>query len=99
MTSFSDANGGRGFGVIRTAAPLDREERRHLMLPILVSDSGVPKQTATLTFTIALQDVNDNRMRSATKYVVAHIVQVFYLFGNITSCITRYLQLLHYRKF
>jgi hypothetical protein len=41
----------------------DREEQKKYMIPIAVSDSGMPSMTGTSTLTVEIGDVNDNPMR------------------------------------
>ena len=40
----------------------DREERKEYAIPIVISDSGKPAQTATSTLTVVIGDLNDNSM-------------------------------------
>ncbi|KAG0716375.1 putative neural-cadherin 2 [Chionoecetes opilio] len=67
---------GRGMGVVWTRAPLDREERAALLVPLVVGDAGWPSLTATLTLTLHVTDLNDNPMEPAAKTVTVHTLQV-----------------------
>ncbi|XP_071548441.1 LOW QUALITY PROTEIN: putative neural-cadherin 2 [Panulirus ornatus] len=66
---------GRGVGVVSTRTPLDREERRALLVPLVVADDGSPPLSATVTLTLHVADVNDNPMAPAAKAVTVHTVQ------------------------
>ncbi|XP_069941535.1 putative neural-cadherin 2 isoform X3 [Cherax quadricarinatus] len=66
---------GRGLGVVSTTAPLDREERRALLVPLVVGDDGSPPLTATVTLTLHVADLNDNPMAPAAKTITVHTVQ------------------------
>ena len=68
--------GENGIGVIRSIKPLDREERRSLLVPLIVSDSGTPPCSATVTFTVHVSDINDNPLASATKNIQVNLLQV-----------------------
>lgn len=41
----------------------DREEQKKYMIPIAISDSGMPSMTGTSTLTVEIGDVNDNPMK------------------------------------
>lgn len=56
--------------------PLDREQRRELLVPLVVTDSGSPPLTATITLTLHVADVNDNPMWPAAKIVNARTIKV-----------------------
>ncbi|XP_071515440.1 putative neural-cadherin 2 isoform X1 [Panulirus ornatus] len=64
---------GRGVGVVSTLAPLDREEGRQLLVPLVVTDAG--SLSATVTLTIHVTDLNDNPMTPAAKTVTVHTLQ------------------------
>ena len=67
---------GQGLGIIRTKISLDREDRKALLVPLIVKDSGSPPMSATNTLTIIVGDVNDNNMKSASKLVYVYSVKV-----------------------
>ena len=71
-----DARGGRGLGHIRTKLPLDREKQKVLKIPVITRDSGDPPQSATITLTLHIADVNDNPMYPGSKHVVVNSVKV-----------------------
>ncbi|XP_050686791.1 putative neural-cadherin 2 isoform X2 [Eriocheir sinensis] len=62
---------GRGVGVVSTRVPLDREQHRALLVPLVVADAGSPPLTATVTLTLHVADLNDNLMWPAAKTVTA----------------------------
>nr|XP_045618159.1 putative neural-cadherin 2 [Procambarus clarkii] len=66
---------GRGVGVVWARAGLDREERRSLLVPLVVADAGWPPLTATATLTVHVGDLNDNPMTPAAKTVTVHTLQ------------------------
>ncbi|XP_045113360.1 putative neural-cadherin 2 isoform X2 [Portunus trituberculatus] len=66
---------GRGVGVVSTRVPLDREQRRVLLVPLVVTDAGSPPLSATVTLTLHVADLNDNPMLPATKTVAAFTIQ------------------------
>nr|XP_053630333.1 putative neural-cadherin 2 [Cherax quadricarinatus] len=66
---------GRGVGVVWARAGLDREERRSLLVPLLVADAGWPPLTTTATLTVHVADLNDNPMTPASKTVIVHTLQ------------------------
>lgn len=41
----------------------DREEQKMYMIPIAITDSGIPQMTGTSTLTVEIGDVNDNAMK------------------------------------
>ncbi|KAG7160255.1 Neural-cadherin-like 14 [Homarus americanus] len=66
---------GRGVGVVWARAGLDREERRALLVPLVVGDAGWPPLSATVTLTVHVADLNDNPMTPAAKTVTVHTLQ------------------------
>ncbi|KAK7071119.1 hypothetical protein SK128_019333 [Halocaridina rubra] len=66
---------GRGVGIVSTTMALDREERRSLLVPLVVSDAGSPPLSTTVTFTIHVADINDNPMAPASKIITVHNLQ------------------------
>ncbi|KAK3891723.1 hypothetical protein Pcinc_004396, partial [Petrolisthes cinctipes] len=66
---------GRGVGVVWTRGALDREERRALLVPLVVGDAGWPSLSATVTLTLHVADLNDNPMSPASKTVTVHTLQ------------------------
>ncbi|XP_069195696.1 putative neural-cadherin 2 [Procambarus clarkii] len=68
-------NEGRGVGVVWTRMGLDREERRSLLVPLVVADAGWPPLSATATLTVHVGDLNDNPMTPAAKTVTVHTLQ------------------------
>ncbi|XP_068212164.1 putative neural-cadherin 2 isoform X4 [Palaemon carinicauda] len=66
---------GRGVGVVSTKSALDREERRVLLVPLLVGDAGSPPLSATVTLTLHVADLNDNPLAPASKVITVHTVQ------------------------
>lgn len=63
-------------GVVSTRVPLDREQHRALLVPLVVADAGSPPLTATVTLTLHVADLNDNPMRPAAKAVTALTIKV-----------------------
>ena len=63
-------------GVVSTRVPLDREQRRVLLVPLVVTDAGSPPLSSTVTLTLHVADLNDNPMLPATKTVAALTIQV-----------------------
>ena len=55
---------------------MDREERKSLLIPLVVSDNGNPSLSATVTLTLVITDVNDNPMKPAMKTVIVNTLQV-----------------------
>ncbi|KAK3610123.1 hypothetical protein CHS0354_039903 [Potamilus streckersoni] len=47
-------------GLVLTRAVIDREINPSFLVPIIVSDSGSPRMSSTLTFTVIVRDINDN---------------------------------------
>ncbi|XP_071534605.1 putative neural-cadherin 2 isoform X2 [Panulirus ornatus] len=66
---------GRGVGVVSTTVALDREERRALLVPLVVGDDGSPPLSTTVTLTLHVADLNDNPMAPAAKVITLHTVQ------------------------
>ncbi|XP_045584423.2 putative neural-cadherin 2 isoform X2 [Procambarus clarkii] len=66
---------GRGMGVVSTMTMLDREERRALLVPLVVGDNGSPPLSTTVTLTLHVADLNDNPMAPATKTITVHTIQ------------------------
>nr|XP_053637261.1 putative neural-cadherin 2 [Cherax quadricarinatus] len=66
---------GRGVGVVWARAGLDREERRTILVPLVVGDAGRPSLSATVTLSLQVADVNDNPMSPASKTVTVHTLQ------------------------
>ncbi|XP_042883447.1 putative neural-cadherin 2 isoform X2 [Penaeus japonicus] len=66
---------GRGVGIVSTRMPLDREERRALLVPLVVGDAASPALSATVTLTLHVADLNDNPMAPAAKTIVVHTVK------------------------
>ncbi|XP_042227979.1 putative neural-cadherin 2 isoform X2 [Homarus americanus] len=66
---------GRGLGVVSTRTALDREERRALLVPLVVGDDGSPPLSTTVTLTLHVADLNDNPMAPAAKTITVHTVQ------------------------
>lgn len=60
--------------------PLDREERRALLVPLVVGDAASPALSATVTLTLHVADLNDNPMAPAAKTIVVHTVKVRVVF-------------------
>ncbi len=58
---------------VSTLVEFDRESNgdagKVLMLPIVISDSGKPKQTATRYLPVIIGDKNDNPMYDGTKRI------------------------------
>ncbi|XP_071515917.1 putative neural-cadherin 2 isoform X1 [Panulirus ornatus] len=75
VTHDKRGDGGRGEGVVWTRTALDREERRSLLVPLVVADAGRPPLSATVTLTLHVADLNDNPMTSAAKTVTVHTLQ------------------------
>ncbi|KAK7072335.1 hypothetical protein SK128_007151 [Halocaridina rubra] len=71
----SNGDDGRGLGVVSTKIPLDREERRALLIPLIVGDGASPSLSSTVTLTLHVADVNDNPMAPASKVITVHTVQ------------------------
>lgn len=63
-------------GVVSTRVPLDREQHRALLVPLVVGDAGSPPLTATVTLTLHVADLNDNLMWPAAKTVTALTIKV-----------------------
>ena len=63
-------------GMVSTRVSLDRENHRSLAVPLVVSDSGIPPMSATVTLTIVVGDLNDNGMKPGWKTVMVHTVNV-----------------------
>lgn len=59
-TNFSIGGGSGNLFSIHVAAPFDREEVDSYEVSLNCSDKGVPPLTATKTFTVRIEDVNDN---------------------------------------
>ncbi|KAG7158560.1 Neural-cadherin-like 24, partial [Homarus americanus] len=72
-TIVSGGDDGRGVGVVRTRAALNRKERRALLVPLVVSDAGA--LSASLTLTLHVADLNDNPMTSGAKTVTVRHLQ------------------------
>ncbi|KAG0720991.1 putative neural-cadherin 2 [Chionoecetes opilio] len=70
-----EGDDGRGIGVVWVRGPLDREERRALLVPVVVGDAAPAPCTATLTLTLHVRDQNDNPLTPAAKNVTAHVLQ------------------------
>ncbi|XP_069183734.1 putative neural-cadherin 2 isoform X2 [Procambarus clarkii] len=66
---------GRGVGVVWTKVALDREERREVLVPLVVGDAGSPPLSSTVTLTVHVADVNDNPMAPAAKITTVHTVR------------------------
>nr|XP_053635865.1 putative neural-cadherin 2 isoform X3 [Cherax quadricarinatus] len=66
---------GRGVGVVWTRAALDREERRVVLVPLVVGDAGSPPLSTTVTLTVHVADLNDNPMAPAAKTTTVHTVR------------------------
>ena len=79
MYNITDGLDGHGLGIVKTKVSMDREERRMLLIPLLVSDSGSPVASATVTLTLSVIDVNDNPMKPAKKTVHVNTIQVKFL--------------------
>ncbi|KAL5011815.1 hypothetical protein ScPMuIL_010366 [Solemya velum] len=47
-------------GVVRTVYSINREQNPQLLVPVLVKDGGSPTMSSTLTFTVNIDDINDN---------------------------------------
>ena len=75
-------------GTVSTRVSLDREHYRSFAVPLLVSDSGTPPMSATVTLTIVVGDLNDNGMKPGWKTVMVHTVHVSsnLFFYEIQSC-------------
>nr|KAG5699632.1 hypothetical protein BaRGS_005080 [Batillaria attramentaria] len=46
-------------GLVKTRVALNREQHPEFLIPVIVSDNGVPKMSSTLTFTVVVSDVNN----------------------------------------
>ncbi|RXG70829.1 putative neural-cadherin 2 [Armadillidium vulgare] len=64
-----------GIGTIKSLVSLDREYSSIIPIPLLVSDSGFPPQTTTLTIEAIVADVNDNPMEAAQKHITVYALQ------------------------
>lgn len=50
----------------------DREERKEYQIPVVISDSGIPRQTATSTLTVVIGDENDNPMSDGSSSILVY---------------------------
>lgn len=61
-------------GVVATVRPLDREEAREVLVPLVVTDVG--SLSATVTLTLHVSDLNDNPMTPGARTVMVHTLKV-----------------------
>ncbi|KAK4293600.1 hypothetical protein Pmani_033725 [Petrolisthes manimaculis] len=66
---------GRGSGMVWTKGPLDREERRALLVPIVAWDAAPAPRTASLTLTLHVADQDDNTISPGAKRVTVRLAQ------------------------
>ena len=62
--------------MIKTLVSLDREKWKEIRIPLLVADGGTPAQSATVTLTLQVADLNDNPMKEGRKRVLVNNIQV-----------------------
>lgn len=54
----------------------DREEKKSYLIPVAISDSGVPQMTGTSTLTLVIGDENDNEMKSGSSSIFVYNYKV-----------------------
>ncbi|XP_054281690.1 neural-cadherin-like [Macrosteles quadrilineatus] len=58
--------------IITSLRTFDREEQKQYLVPILIQDSGSPRQTGTSTLTVVIGDINDNFMSPGEKDILVY---------------------------
>lgn len=81
-------DGGRGEGVVSTLTPLDREEAKQVLVPLVVGDARA--LSATVTLTLHVTDLNDNPMSPASRTVTVLTLRV----GTDTFILSSYIKLI-----
>jgi hypothetical protein len=74
-------------GVLHALTTFDREERKRYLIPVRISDSGLPTQTGTSTLTVEIGDDNDNPMKDGTSNI--HVYNYKVWAGNRSTDLTR----------
>lgn len=63
---------GDGHAQVYFKQKLDREEQKEYQVPIMITDSGIPRLTGTSYLTIIVGDINDNRMHTGSKTIFVY---------------------------
>lgn len=73
-----DGDEERGSGILQSLLPLDRENGKIRLIPVVLTDSE--GMSATVSFSVILKDVNDNPMKPGIKTIKVLRLQVSKLF-------------------
>uniref|UniRef100_A0A672H8B9 Neural-cadherin-like n=1 Tax=Salarias fasciatus TaxID=181472 RepID=A0A672H8B9_SALFA len=69
---------GNSSATLTALRQFDRERQKEYLLPLIMTDSGVPPMTATNTLTITIGDQNDNAHQAGEKDVYVHTLGKVY---------------------
>ena len=61
---------------LKALREFDREYRKNYLIPIVIADNGVPKQSATSMLNVVIGDRNDNPMTNGTSSILVYNYKV-----------------------
>lgn len=72
-------------GRVETLKALNRDISPQFVIPVVVTDNGIPTMTSTLTFTVVVSDINNSQPKPRPLQVLVTVMENQFLSGKIAD--------------